>query len=153
MRWCNIQTSDYDLRVMMYPIICTYHGPLPGYAKWRFAHAPGMLGTFSPLPISKETAIVSEPGMHHVPWCMSGSLTRGGGENVPGIPGACTTRHFMYLARGLRLHDSNKYKNPAFLGSISHEATDRMWKYNYFRLTTTVKNITTMGKVDTPYYD
>ena len=24
-----------------------------------------------------------------VPWCMSGSLTRGGGENVPGIPGAC----------------------------------------------------------------
>ena len=25
----------------------------------------------------------------HVPWCMSGSLTRGGGENVPGIPGAC----------------------------------------------------------------
>ena len=25
----------------------------------------------------------------HVPWCMSGSLTRGDGENVPGIPGAC----------------------------------------------------------------
>ena len=25
----------------------------------------------------------------HVPWCMSGSRTRGGGENVPGIPGAC----------------------------------------------------------------
>ena len=25
----------------------------------------------------------------HVPWCMSGSLTCGGGENVPGIPGAC----------------------------------------------------------------
>ena len=39
--------------------------------------------------------LVSDPGMHHgtcvthVPWCMSGSLTRGGGENVPGIPGAC----------------------------------------------------------------
>ena len=38
---------------------------------------------------------VSDPGMHHgtcvthVPWCMSGLLTRGGGENVPGIPGAC----------------------------------------------------------------
>ena len=37
--------------------------------------------------------LVSDPGMHHgtcvthVPWCMSGSLTRGGGENVPGIPG------------------------------------------------------------------
>ena len=39
--------------------------------------------------------LVSDPGMHHgtcvthVPWCMSGSLTRGGGETVPGIPGAC----------------------------------------------------------------
>ena len=39
--------------------------------------------------------LVRYPGMHqatcltHVPWWMSGSLTRGGGENVPGIPGAC----------------------------------------------------------------
>ena len=36
----------------------------------------------------------------HVPWCMSGSLTRGGGENVPGSPGACPTRDFTYLSRG-----------------------------------------------------
>ena len=36
----------------------------------------------------------------HVPWCMSGSLTRDGGENVPGIPGACATRNFAYLVRG-----------------------------------------------------
>ena len=36
----------------------------------------------------------------HVPWCMSGSLTRGGGENVPGIPVACATRNFTYLVRG-----------------------------------------------------
>ena len=35
----------------------------------------------------------------HEPWCMSGSITRGGGENVPGIPGACTTRNLTYLAR------------------------------------------------------
>ena len=28
----------------------------------------------------------------HVPWCMSGWLTRGGRENVPGIPGACVFR-------------------------------------------------------------
>ena len=45
--------------------------------------------------------LVSDPGIHHgtcvthVPWCMSGSLTRGGGENVPGIPVI-----FTYLARG-----------------------------------------------------
>ena len=49
---------------------------------------------------------VSDPGMHHgmcvthVPWCMSGLLTRGGGENTPGILGACATRNFTYLARG-----------------------------------------------------
>ena len=32
---------------------------------------------------------------------MPGSLTRGGGENVPGIPGACATRKFTYRARCL----------------------------------------------------
>ena len=50
--------------------------------------------------------LVSDPGMHHgmcvthVPWCMSGSLTRSGGENVPGIPGACATCNVTYLVRG-----------------------------------------------------
>ena len=54
----------------------------------------------------KRKTLVSDPDMHHgtcvthVPWCMSGSLTPCGGENVPGIPGACTTRKFMYLTRG-----------------------------------------------------
>ena len=50
--------------------------------------------------------LFSDPGMNHytcvthLPWCMSGWLTRVGGENVPGIPGACATRNFTYLARG-----------------------------------------------------
>ena len=50
--------------------------------------------------------LVNDPGMHHgtclthVSWCMSGSLNRGGGENVPGISGACATPNFTYLARG-----------------------------------------------------
>ena len=49
--------------------------------------------------------VVNDPGMHygtcatHMPWYMSGSLTRGGGGNVPGIPGACASRNFTYLAR------------------------------------------------------
>ena len=40
--------------------------------------------------------LISDPGMHHgtsvthVPWWMYGSLTRGGGENVPAMPGART---------------------------------------------------------------
>ena len=50
--------------------------------------------------------LVSDPSMHHgtcvthVQWCMSASLTRGDGKNVLGIPGACATHNFTYLARG-----------------------------------------------------
>ena len=45
----------------------------------------------------KREPLVSEPSMHHgtcvthMPWCMSGSLTRDGEENVPSIPCACVT--------------------------------------------------------------
>ena len=54
----------------------------------------GNAGNVFPRGHLQRKPIVSDPGMHHgtcvthVPWCMSGSLTRGGGENVPGIPGA-----------------------------------------------------------------
>ena len=59
-----------------------------------------------PLHRPQRTPLVNDPGMHHgtcvthVPWCMSGSLFRGGGENVPGIPNASATPNFRYLARG-----------------------------------------------------
>ena len=49
--------------------------------------------------------LVSDPGMHHgtcvthVPLCMSGSLTRSDGENVPGIPGACATCNFCVTGK------------------------------------------------------
>ena len=52
-------------------------------------------GNVSPHCRFQRKPLVSDPGMHHgtcvthVPWCMSGSLTCGDGENVPGIPGAC----------------------------------------------------------------
>ena len=64
------------------------YGPLTRYVKLWVAHAPG---TFSPPPTSKEM-LVSVPGRHHdtcvthVPWYMSGSLTRGGGETFPAFP-------------------------------------------------------------------
>ena len=51
-------------------------------------------------------SLVSDPGMHHgtcvtrMPWCMSGSVSRGGGEDVPCIPGTCTTHNFTHLVRG-----------------------------------------------------
>ena len=44
-----------------------------------------------------------------VPWCMSGSLTRCGWDNVPGIPGACATRNFTKLTRGLCTVYPKKY--------------------------------------------
>ena len=81
------------------------HGPLTRYVKFGVAHAPGMPGTFSRHRLQMKP-LVSDPGMHpgtcvtHVPWCMSRSLTRGGGENIPVIPGACATCNFTYLARG-----------------------------------------------------
>ena len=86
-------------------ILNSHHGPLTRYVKLRIARAPGMPRTFSLPPR------VSDPDMHHgtcvthVPWCMPGSLTRvsfevGGGENVPGITGACAIRNFTYLVRG-----------------------------------------------------
>ena len=70
---------------------------LTRYVKLQVAHAPGMPGTFPPAAEFKWKLLLSDPGMHHgtcvthVPWCMSGSLTHGGGKNVPGIPGACAS--------------------------------------------------------------
>ena len=82
------------------------NGPLTRYVNLRVAYAPGIPGRRFPRYWVHRKPLVNDPGMHHgtcvthVPWCMSGSLTRGDGENVPGIPGACTTRNFTYLARG-----------------------------------------------------
>ena len=60
--------------------------------------------------------LVSDPGMYrdtcvtHVLWCMSGSLTRDGGENVPRIPGACATRNITYLVRGPWMNVLSQYR-------------------------------------------
>ena len=83
-------------------------GLLPDYRIHRIAGCAGdgNAGNAFPTTDFKGKPLVSDPDMHHgtcvthVPRCMSWSLTRGGGENVPGIPGACVTRNFAYLARG-----------------------------------------------------
>ena len=55
----------------------------------------GNAGYVFPSRRIQRKPLVSDPGMPHgtcvthVPWGMSGSLTCGDGENVPGIPGAC----------------------------------------------------------------
>ena len=82
-----------------------WHGPLTRYVQLRVAHAPGMPGNF-PCHQLQRKPLVSDSGMHHVTcvmhasWCMSESLTSGGRENIPGIPGAWETHNFTYLVRG-----------------------------------------------------
>ena len=81
----------------------------------------GNAGNVFPRRRFQRKPLVSDPGMHHgtcvthVPWCMSGSLTCGDGENVPGIPGACAPAilriwqeaHDKYACT-LVLHNINK---------------------------------------------
>ena len=82
------------------------HGPFPRHAKLRVAHAPG---TFSRHRLQRKLLVNDlhhSKYVTHEPWCMSGSLTLGGGEKVPGIPGACASRNFPYLIRGSCGHRS-----------------------------------------------
>ena len=98
-------SAPYNLHTSLRNSNNRSHGPLNRHEILPVAHAPGLPGTFSPPPTSRKP-LVSDPGMHHgtcvthVSWFVSGSLTRGDGENVPDIPGACRTQTFAYLVRG-----------------------------------------------------
>ena len=69
-------------------------------------------------------ALFSDPGIHHgmcvthVPWCMSGSLNRGGKENVLGIPGTCTTYNFTYLVSGPWRWGNMSEVTPKYMANI-----------------------------------
>ena len=114
------------------PVPTSSYEPLTRYVKLQVAHPPGMPGTFSP-PRLQRKPLVSDPGMHHgtcvthVSWCMSGSLTRGGGKNVPGIPDICAIHNFTYLARGpLRVEQ--------LIGaSLSLHYINRIWRLSFSR--------------------
>ena len=69
------------------------HGPLTKYVKLPVSACAGNAGNVFPRHRLQIKPLVSGSGMHHgtcvthVPWCMSGSLTHSGGENVqPAIP-------------------------------------------------------------------
>ena len=85
--------------------VALLRGLLPDTQSWRLRMRRECRERFHRCRLQRKP-LVSDPGMHHgtcvthVPWCMSGLLTRGGEENVPGIPGACATRNFTYLVRG-----------------------------------------------------
>ena len=75
--------------------ICNPWGMMCHIRKIAGCACAGNAGNVFPRRRFQKKPLVSDPGMHHgtcvahVPWCMSGSLTCGNGENVPGIPGAC----------------------------------------------------------------
>ena len=87
------------VRITIVVMYSSWHGPLTRYVKLRECRER------FPRHRLQRNPLVSDTGTHHgtcatqVPWWMSGSLTRGSGENVPGILGACTTRNFTYLTR------------------------------------------------------
>ena len=100
----SCRTMNLGTIVLAKPFIHKNHEQLTRYAKLRVVHAPGRRGTLYLPTTSKETASwrfrhASRTYFTHVPWCMSGSLTPGGVENVPSIPGACLMRNFKYMVR------------------------------------------------------
>ena len=79
-------------------VLSPIHGPLVRYVKLRIVQAPGMPGTFSPPPTSKETASQrSRHASRHVRDARAVIANPLWREN--GIPGACATRNFTYMAR------------------------------------------------------
>ena len=83
--------------IKIFPHLLCINQPWASYQKRKIAGCAcaGNAGNVFPRRRFQRKPLVSDPGMHHgtcvthVPWCMSGSLTCGDGENVPGIPGAC----------------------------------------------------------------
>ena len=117
------------------------HGPLTRYAKLRVAHAPGMPGTRFLRHRLQRKSLVSDSSMHHgtcvthVPWCMSGSRTRGGGENVPGISGACATHNFAFLWRGPCVPKAKCYcahERNIVVGAGGYQFCLQYWQLSYF---------------------
>ena len=98
--WCSSSMRTcagyiYQFR-FIYPWAACQIRKIPGCA------CAGNAGNVPPRHRFQRKPLVSDHGtcVTHVPWCMLGLLTFGGGENVPGIPGACANRNFTYLARG-----------------------------------------------------
>ena len=79
-----------------------FYGLLTRYANLWAAHPPGMPGIF-PCHRLQRKPPVSDPGMHHdtcathVPWYIgiANRRKRGGGGDVPGIPGAHNPQSYV----------------------------------------------------------
>ena len=99
-----------------------HHWPLTSYTNCGVCRPQECRKRF-PHHRLQEKQLISNGGMHHgtcvthVPWCMSGSLTRSGGENVPGIPDACATRNLVSGPSHGTCKSCPKYSNGLVLWS------------------------------------
>ena len=80
----TVAGSEWCVRTM---VTSLSHGPLTRYVKLWVEHAPGMPGTFSPSPTSKETVSWRSRHVRHARAVTHvGMLFRGGGEMFPASP-------------------------------------------------------------------
>ena len=96
---CQVKATETMSDVLMCCDI-DLHGFLTRYAKCRKRFPRHRLQM---EPLVCDPVIHHGTGVTHMPWCKSGSLTRGGVESVPRFPGVCAIRNFAYLVRGLLL--------------------------------------------------
>ena len=91
--WPSWVTRLCDMGLL--PDMCNCRLPMRWGCQERFPHH-----RFQRKPLVNDPCMHHSTCVTHVPWYMSRSLTRSGGENVSGIPGARATRNFRHVTRG-----------------------------------------------------
>ena len=93
---CHALPHYFDIKIHIFSSITVLWASYQ-IRKIAWCACAGNVGNVSPRRRLQRKLLVSDPGMHHgtcvthVPWCKSVSPTRGGGEKVLGIPGACAS--------------------------------------------------------------
>ena len=83
----NLSPFDSKIACLCIALENPWNGPLTRYVKLRVCACVRNAGNVFPATRFQRQSLVSDPGMYHgtcvmhVPWCMSGSLTHGGGKN------------------------------------------------------------------------
>ena len=109
----GVKIQDFSFKKMhLKMLLLKYRTFCPGSFRWQWVSCQirkiagcACARNVSPPPWVNDPDIHHGTCVTHVPWCISESLTSGFlwsrcWENVPGIPGTCVTRNFMYLVRG-----------------------------------------------------
>ena len=100
--WIKLEKLGTSTHPRSYQVITSSSGFLPDTQNWRLCMRRERFSRhrFQRKPLVNNLGIHHGTSVTRVPWCMSGSLTRGGGKHVPGIHGACATHNFALLVRG-----------------------------------------------------